>query len=150
MSALKVVRSGTGFTLLETLIVLSIVSMVLLFGVITLHPVMGWVQKKMFISQLENDLYHAHAHAMNREDRVIIAFSLSEQQYTAKGESGGLLFARKLHPSVRLTGGTLYRLQLSITPDGTVNHFGNVQFTVHDQPLELAFHIGRGRFIVKE
>lgn len=149
MSFLKL-RSSDGFTLLESLIVISVVSIVLLFGVFSLNPIMELMQKRMFISQLESDLYYAQSHAINRKERVSIIFSRSDNRYSATGESSGILFNRGLQHSVKISGGSLNQLRLHITPEGTINNFGSVIFDLNNQTIELNFHIGRGRFVVKE
>ncbi|GIN96370.1 hypothetical protein J6TS1_22400 [Siminovitchia terrae] len=148
--AYEKLRSNKGFTLLESLVVLLVVSVVLLFGMITVNPMMEWMQKKMFVSQLRSDLYHAHSHAINRKERVSVSFSRGSSQYSATGDSTGVLFIRDLPPPVKITGGSLKQLRFHITPDGTINNFGIVNFALNDQPIELIFHIGRGRFVVKE
>lgn len=148
--ALENLHSNKGFTLLESLIVLSVVSVVLLFGILALNPVMEWMQKRMFVSQLQSDIYQAHSYAINRREKVLFVFSRDDNRYSATGESGGLLFKRDIPPPVKITGGTLNQLWFHITPDGTINHFGYVHFSLNDQVIELSFNIGRGRFVVKE
>ncbi|RWR15112.1 competence type IV pilus minor pilin ComGD [Siminovitchia fortis] len=148
--ALGILRSNRGFTLLESLIVLTVVSAVLLFGIITVNPAMEWMQKRMFVSQLKADLYHAHSHAINRKERVSVSFSKGDNRYSATGESSGVLFIRDVPHPVKITGGSLSQLRFHITPDGTINHFGVVNFVLDDHPIDLTFHIGRGRFVVKE
>lgn len=143
-------RSNSGFTLLESLIVMSVVAIVLLFGIFTLNPLMEWVQKRMFISQLQSDLYHAQSHAINRKERVSIIFSRNDNRYSATGEASGILISRDLKHPVKITGGSLNQLRLHITPEGTINNFGSVNFDLNKQVIVLNFHIGRGRFVVKE
>lgn len=147
---LSKIHSKEGFTLIEMLIVLTVVSVVLVFGIFTMKPVMEWMQKRMFISQLQSDLYRAHSYAITRKEKISIVFLQDENRYYAEGESSGILLNRDVQPPVSITGGSLNQLRLHITHDGTINNFGNVDFEVNGQAIELAFHIGRGRFVVKE
>ncbi len=147
---LDILRSRKGFTLLESLIVLTVVSVVLLLGIITVNPMVDWMKKRMFVSQLQSDLYYAYSHAINRKEKVSISFSRDDNRYSAIGDSSGVLFNRDITHPVKIRGGSLNQLRFHITPDGTINHFGTVNFFLNDQPIDLTIHIGRGRFVVKE
>lgn len=135
-----------GFTLLELLVVLSVVSVVLSLGTAVLSPLLEWSQKKMFIAQLQSDLFHAHSHAIDKKENVIVTFSKEKNQYEAVAVQGDVLFHRKIKPAT-ITEGTLSRFH--ITPEGNVSNFGKVNFRLNNLKIELTVYIGRGRFSVK-
>jgi competence protein ComGD len=136
-----------GFTLPEMLIVLAVVSIMAAIGVAAVQPALEWTQKRMFISQLESDLYHVQSQAINRKETIVFQFSKEQNQYAAMAGSKTIL-TRELPAPIRMTGGNLSRFH--ITPDGTISHFGTVQFQLNGHEMELTIFLGRGRFIVKE
>lgn len=146
MRILLYARSLKGFTLLEMLIVLAVISVMLAIGMAGIKPATGWVQKQMFITQLESDLYLAHSYAINRKETIIFRFSKDQNQYEAASGSN-LIVKRELPANIKMTGGNLTRFH--ITPDGTISHFGTVRFQANDSVVELTIYLGRGRFIVK-
>lgn len=147
MRILEHIRSVKGFTLLEMLIVLAVVSIMLAVGIAGVKPVMEWVQKQMFITQLESDLYYAHSYAINRKETIVFRFSKEQNVYEA-ASGRKTIIKRKFPDSIKMTGGNLSRFH--ITPEGTISYFGTVQFQVNDTAVKLTIYLGRGRFNVKK
>lgn len=138
-----------GFTLLELLIVLTVLTIVFSFSVITLGSFADKMKKNLFITQLQSDLYYAHAYAIHQKEPVLVSFSITENMYQANAVgTKKILFQRKLPPSIYLEKSNLTRF--TITSEGTVSNFGTVLFKVHDGSIKLTFYIGRGRFSVQE
>lgn len=62
-------KNEAGFTFPEMLVVLLIVSVITALAFAGFKPVKHTTVKKMFINQLENDLYLAQTDAISRQDR---------------------------------------------------------------------------------
>lgn len=149
MSISKYLHSNKGFTIIEMLVVLAVLSAVLFLGIFTFQPIKVWMQKKLFISQLQSDLYHAHSYAINRKERIVLTFPRDNTYYSAVDQSSSVIFIRELSEPIKIAGdGTLTRFH--ITPDGTISNFGKVNFLLNKEKIELTVYIGRGRFVVKE
>ncbi len=145
----RLIQSNKGFTLLEIMFVVVVLSVILSIALIQVKPTWDWLQKKMFISQIQSDLYYAHSYAINRKETVVIRISEAKNEYEARASSSNhLLFHRSIPRPIHITQSNLNHFHL--TPQGTISNFGTVQFTSNGQSFKLTFHIGRGRFIVQQ
>ena len=144
-----VLKGSKGFTLIETLIVLSVATLMLSFSIITINTFTVYMEKKMFIDQIQTDLYYAHAVAVGRKETLTVRFSPSGQRYEVVLRSKGkTIIEKRLPSSIYIESSNLP--SFTITPDGTVSNFGKVTFRQNDRVFELNFSIGRGRFYIQE
>ena len=138
-----------GFTLLEAMVVISVLTVSLSLAVHTFKPLWAKVNKKMFITKLEADLYYAHSYAISRKERVNVTISRLNNEYSAMDAgTGKYLYRRKLSVSNRIAETNIPRY--TITPDGNISPFGTVVFQSGEVQIKLTTHIGRGRFVVSE
>lgn len=137
-----------GFTLIEMMIVLAVISIILSFSVLTLKSFTEMIQKKMFVTQLESDLYYAYSYAINRRETVIFSFSMLSNEYEAVTASGKVIFERKLPHHIYIEKTNLH--SFSITPRGTVSNFGTVNFRHNQKTFKMTVYIGRGRFSIEK
>ncbi|MBS4209610.1 competence type IV pilus minor pilin ComGD [Bacillus sp. FJAT-50079] len=136
-----------GFTLIEMLVVISVLTILLSFSLFSFKHFHDWMQRELFITQLQSDLYYAQAFAINRKESVHVKFLKEENQYEAVAQSGELLLKRKIRTPIYIS--ELSVLSYTITSEGTVSHFGTVTFKHQDHSIQLTFYIGRGRFNVR-
>ncbi|KRG15627.1 competence type IV pilus minor pilin ComGD [Lederbergia galactosidilytica] len=142
-------RSNKGFTLLEMLIVLSVLSIVLLFSIFTYQSFSETMQRRLFITQLEADLYYAHAHAINRKVRVQIQFSPSNRQYVVVNTgTKETLLQRKFPSTIYIQKSNL--TSFTINENGNISNFGTINFQQNQHTIKLTFYIGKGRFSIEE
>src|SRR5690606_905322 len=137
-----------GFTLIEVLIVITITTIILTTSVIAWNSLWETVQKRTFIAQLQTDLYHAHAFAINRQEAVTVSFHITNNRYQAETGKKVVLFYRYLPNNCFITKATITKF--SISPQGTVSHFGKIDFQINAQPVRLSLGIGSGRFSFEE
>src|SRR5690606_29805921 len=138
-----------GFTLIETLIVLIIMTVILSFSMMSLHSFINYIEKKLFIDQIQSDIYYSHSIAISQKETVVVRFTRTGSRYEiVKGSTGELILEKRLPNSISIESSTLPAF--TITPDGTVSNFGKIVFRQKDKRFELAFSIGRGRFHIKE
>lgn len=138
-----------GFTMLEMMIVITVLTIILSFSLHTMKSFVETLQKRMFISQLQSDLYYAQSYAINRQEHVVISFSVAKNEYQAiVYNTREPLYRRKIPTPIYLR--EINFLNLTITPEGTVTNFGTVAFALHNQRIKLTIYIGGGRFIVQE
>lgn len=131
------------------LIVLSVVSIILLFSIFTYQSFSDMLEKKAFITQLEADLYYAHAYALNRRDRVRIQFLPTKKEYKAIDvQSGELLFQREFPATIDIQERNI--LSFVINEEGNVSNFGTILFRQNQHTIKLVMYIGKGRFSIEE
>ncbi|GIN55769.1 competence protein ComGD [Lederbergia ruris] len=146
---MKYFRSSKGFTLLEMLIVLSVVSIILLFSIFTYQSFSDMIQKKLFITQLEADLYYAHAYAVNRREKVQVQFSPIKKEYKVTDlHSSETLLQRSFPSTIYIQESNI--ASFVINADGNVSNFGTIIFRQNQHAIKLKFYIGKGRFIIEE
>ncbi|MCJ7839316.1 prepilin-type N-terminal cleavage/methylation domain-containing protein [Lederbergia sp. NSJ-179] len=147
---MKYVRSRDGFTLIEMLIVLSVISIILLFSIFMFRSFSESMQKRLFFTQLESDLYYAHAYAQNRKEAVQVRFSRGSKQYEmlVGKQQPELFLIRKFPPSIYIKESTIS--SFVITPDGNVSTFGIITFQHNQTTVKVSFNIGKGRFNIEE
>ncbi|MFC5463150.1 competence type IV pilus minor pilin ComGD [Lederbergia graminis] len=137
-----------GFTLIEVLIVITISTIILSTSVIAWNSFWETVQKRTFIAQLQTDLYYAHAFAINRQEPVTVSFHITNNRYQAETGKKEVLFYKHLPNNCFITKATINKF--SISPQGTVSHFGTIDFQINSQPVRLSLRIGSGRFSFEE
>ncbi|MBO0995254.1 competence type IV pilus minor pilin ComGD [Bacillus sp. SD088] len=146
---MKHIQSSKGFTLLEMLIVLSVVSIILLFSIFTYQSFSDMLEKKTFITQLEADLYYAHAYALSRRDKVQIQFSSIKKEYKVIDvQSGEIVLERRIPSTIYIQKSNVN--SFVINSEGNVSNFGTIIFQQHQHTIKLTFYIGKGRFRIEE
>lgn len=150
---LAAVRNDHGFTLLEAMIVVAVITIMLTFSLITFQTFSEMMQRKTFIGQLKTDLYYLHSLAINQQKSIVFQFSVRNNQYEARFKddnetSKDEIFKRKLPQQIKIEKSNLP--SFVITPDGNVSNFGTVHFRQQEKTFKITFYIGRGRFYVEE
>ncbi|WP_158598215.1 competence type IV pilus minor pilin ComGD [Falsibacillus albus] len=142
------IRNEDGFTLVESLIVMTILMIIMLVGSANMKKMNDEVGKNLFFSQLKADLFYSEVYAQSRKEAVVISFFPNNDQYTAISVNRNLyLFERKLPKFVDMKDSNL--TSFMIDPQGNTNRFGTVNFQAQNKYYRLTVYIGRGRFIVR-
>ncbi|MBE6183762.1 prepilin-type N-terminal cleavage/methylation domain-containing protein [Bacillus ginsengihumi] len=139
-----------GFTLIEMLIVILVMTIVASFGFINIKPLWTTVKKHLFINQLQVDLYYAQTYAITKQTNVYVQFYERANRYMmTDNQHQHLIVDRKLPENVdMLSEGTFS--SYTINPDGNVTNFGTIYFRAGEEQVKLVVNIGRGRFYVQE
>jgi competence protein ComGD len=145
---MTVLRSKRGFTLIEMLVVLSVVTILISLGGLSFRSISLIMDKKMFISQLEADLYYAQSYAMNRKLEVYVQFYAEANRYVAMDNNHVRIIDRTFSPNNKMLSGSNLTA-FSITPDGNISRFGTMYFKTGNEKIKLVVNIGRGRFNVQ-
>lgn len=138
-----------GFTFLESLLVLSVVTVILSFTILKIAGIEEKHVTKNFFSQLTNDILFAQQYAMSTKMSVTITFSPANHYYRITQGPGNELLRRNYHEDIRIdprTMGTLLVFQShgSIQKAGTMGiYYKNLE------NYRLVFQLGKGRFYVE-
>ncbi|GHH96985.1 competence type IV pilus minor pilin ComGD [Neobacillus kokaensis] len=139
-----------GFTLAESLIVLSVFMILSTVTVFSLKPEHTMLEDEAFLTQLQADLYYAQNYALSHQHEVL--FIIMQNQYFYKLSERTELppfLQRSYSKSFYLTEGTI-PLTIKFLPNGNVSKFGSFYIRTNNKVYRLTFLIGRGRFYVAE
>lgn len=137
-----------GFTLIEMLLVLSIVMVmttsILFIGTAKLEE----LEEKRFFKQFHLDIQRLQAIAIAEEKYTYIKFSEKGTIYTAKS-ANVMLFEYKLPLNVRLSTQS-YLQEISFHPNGSVKEFGTLVFETSKGLKVITVYIGKGKLKYEE
>lgn len=137
-----------GFSLIEMLVVLSIVMVVTSITFLQLRPLVNQKHIDQFFEQFTDDIHLAQIYAIGHGKSVQVVFIESEPAY--KIVADGKVLVRKTLPQLfrlktaSLGGQVFFRSNGGISKSGTLNiYYGNRAF-------KIVFLLGEGRFYVSE
>lgn len=139
-----------GFTLIESLVVLSIFLIISSITAFTIKPQYNMEGDQTFISQLKADLYYAQQYAISNQVEVKVNFIPEQNRYIIF-ERNDLpnLVERNYSPNIRIISGSLL-LYLTFTANGSTEKIGTLYIYTEDKSYRLTVLIGKGRFYVSE
>jgi competence protein ComGD len=140
-----------GFTLIETLIVLSIVAVITTVTMFEINPKMNRFDNHLFLTQLQSDFYFAQQYAISHQQELTVVFDLQQKRYYIRGkfDSAFTVVEKQFPPKVSVKYGSL-PLTFKILPDGNVSHFGSLYIYIDRKEYKLTFLLGKGRFYIVE
>lgn len=146
----QMIKNQQGFTLIESLIVLSIFMIISSVTAFTLKPQTNMVNNEAFISQLKADLLYAQQYAISHQHEVKVNFFPNLSMYSMY-ESNDLppIVVRNYSPSIIVSPGSL-QLSFKFNPNGNVDRFGSFRIQTKDKFYLMTVLIGKGRFYVVE
>ncbi|MEI5908092.1 competence type IV pilus minor pilin ComGD [Bacillus spongiae] len=139
-------NSQAGFTLLETLFVLFMVSIIFSLATFSFQAFQSQSKQRQFIHQLTIDLYEAQTYAIHYETAVYVQFY--SHKYHVKTQGGKLLFVRQLPENSSVQSNSFN--SFTFYPNGNTNRFGTIKFQIENQTIKCTFFIGKGRFYVEK
>jgi competence protein ComGD len=141
-------RNQKGFTLIESLIVLSIFLIISSITAFNFKPQYNSANDKAFISQLKADLYYGQQYAISHQMEVKVTFFELDHKYTLVSGSKPIV-ERNHSPKIRVSQGTI-PLFFKFNPTGNVDRFGTLFIRTPKKNYRLTVLIGKGRFYVIE
>jgi competence protein ComGD len=137
-----------GFTLIESLIVLSIFLIISSITAFSMKPQYYSATDKTFISQLKADLYYGQQYAIANQMEVKVIFYEHEHMYLIS--TGNKQLVERHHsPMITVTQGTI-QLVFKFNSNGNVDRFGTLYIRTQQKNYRLTLLIGKGRFYVME
>ncbi|WML40544.1 competence type IV pilus minor pilin ComGD [Neobacillus sp. OS1-2] len=143
-------QNQKGFTLIESLLVLSIFMIISSITVFSLKPQHSVMEDEAFITQLQADLLYSQQYAISHQHEVSVVFMQNEYRYYMLEQSGKPpIIDRNYSTNINLREGTI-PLYFKFLGDGDVNKFGSFTIYTKRKSYQLTILIGEGRFYVKE
>lgn len=140
-------RNEKGFTLLESLFVLSIFLLIISVSMLLLRPHNVQLERQLFFSQLQADLLYAQQYALTNQKLVSVNFPLPDKFYYVRKQSGELLIKREYPESITASEGS-QKLYFRYHSNGNISSFGSIFFYIDGERYQMTFQLGRGRFYV--
>ncbi|KON87066.1 competence protein ComG [Sporosarcina globispora] len=141
-------KNQQGFTLIESLFVLSIFLIIATITAVLLKPQFLYLEKIMFFSQLKSDLLYAQNYAITHQTDVAIQIVPGEHRYTVKEKlAADPIISREYPGIIEIKQGTM-PLYFQYGPGGITNKFGSFYVKADNEQYRITFLIGRGRFYV--
>lgn len=142
-------KNEQGFTLLESLFVLSIFLLVMSLSIVLLRPHNQQLEEQLFFSQLKSDLLYAQQYALTNQKLVNVNFINSDHFYYVSKQNGKMLLKREYSNKISVTEGS-QKLSFRYHSNGNISSFGSIYIYLEDKKYQMTFQLGRGRFYVKE
>ncbi len=139
-----------GFTLIESLLVLSIFLVISSIAVFYMKPQYESKESEAFLTQLKADLLFGQQYAISHQAEVTVTFSSDQHYYYMRTNfNSPTIIMRNYSKAITVSPGTL-PLSFKFTPGGNVSKFGSLSIQCGNRYYQLTFLIGKGRFYVIE
>ncbi len=137
-----------GFTLLETLLVLSIFMLISFSTIYITNSQIEKREEKNFIRQLHLDLQQMQSLALAQSSYIYLEFYDEGRKYQVKNLNS-TLFKRSLPKDISLSKNS-YLSTIGFHPNGAVNQFGVFRFETKNSTKKVTVNIGHGRLSYDE
>lgn len=138
-----------GYTLVELLLVLTIISVVSSITLISLNSTYSSYERKVLLSQLENDLYYAQQLAISNGVHAFFYFNSERNCYGIK-QNNQIVYEQTINVDVSFERGSLGITDVRFLSNGNISKAGTLFMYVGSQRYMIVFHIGKGRFYIEE
>ncbi|MCD4838191.1 type II secretion system GspH family protein [Neobacillus sedimentimangrovi] len=139
-----------GFTLVESLVVLSIFILLSSVTVFSLKPQYSSMDEKAFFTQLKADLYYAQIYAISHQQEVSVSIFPNQFQYIIWVRPNEKpIIKRNYSTNLYLKEGSI-PLAFKFLQDGNIDKFGSFYIQSKKKTYRMTFLIGKGRFYVTE
>ncbi len=138
-----------GFTLLESLFVLSLFLLITSLSVFLIRPHNQQLEEQLFFSQLRSDLLYAQQYALTSQKSVNVNFISSNHFYYISKQNGAMLLKRKYSNMITVIEGS-QMLNFRFHSNGNISSIGSIFIYIEEEKFQMTFQLGRGRFYVKE
>lgn len=138
----------SGFTLLETVIVLLMLHIVIVIFVFSFHHLIKTYNEQAFFDRFQKDVLYAQQLAIHRQTPTAIKFSPEDHKYqiTAQGKVISQTF---YHEDVNISFKTL-RPPITFATTGNISRPGTLHVTFQKKVYAVVFLLGRGRMYINE
>ncbi|MCM3669617.1 type II secretion system GspH family protein [Mesobacillus maritimus] len=144
-------NNNNGFTLIETLIVLSAFLVISFSPVLIFKPSQQLLESQSFLAQLQSDLLYAQQYAISHQVEVSVHIAHESNYYYIRTKPTSPALIERTYPAtIRIQPDTLRQLYFQYMPDGNINRFGSFVIEVGPKRYRLMLLLGKGRFYVIE
>ena len=144
------IQDEKGFTLLETLLVLTCFLIIASVTLVSLKPHYRLLNDQLFFSQLKSDLYYAQQYAISHQTEVTVIFVPNQHYYYMRDRmKTPYVIKRTYSEDISVMEGTMPHA-FQFLGDGNITRFGSFLVRIGSKTFRVTFLLGRGRFYVAE
>lgn len=139
-----------GFTLLEMLLVLFIISLLSVITYFNVAPLYEKQKVEQFLKQFSQDILYMQQLAISRQSHYTLRWFKERHLYSI-GESGAekLLLIREYDSDIKIDLNT-FPNPMTYNARGNINQGGTILLSYRTHTYEIVFQLGRGRFTYRE
>jgi len=142
--------SQKGYTLIESLLVLTAFMIISSITAFSLQPQHSRIEDKALLTQFQADLLYAQQYAISHQHEVSVVITKSQNKYKMFLKTDTPPFVeRDYSTNYYITEGTM-PIYFKFLADGNVNKFGTLLIQTKKKIYQLTVLIGKGRFYVTE
>ncbi|MBD1378835.1 competence type IV pilus minor pilin ComGD [Metabacillus arenae] len=139
-----------GFTLIESIVVLSIVSILSAIGWAAFQPMYEKKAVEHFFEQMEEDILYAQHYSLVHKVPTVLSFSNHAYQAVSYGKAGAkTIIERSIKNGFTFQKSTMDP-EIRFTDRGTVSKSGTFLVSYQGKTYSIIVYLGSGRFNVKE
>lgn len=142
------IYKNKGFTLIETLLVLSVFLILLSISTILIKPHYQFLGRELFFSQLKSDFYHAQQYSISHQKNLNVYILPKEFRYFIKEDFDGAVIVDRYYSKNVIVSKDTLDLYFQIKPNGNISKFGNLIIEIENIRYKFTIQLGRGRFYV--
>ncbi|WP_257785579.1 competence type IV pilus minor pilin ComGD [Planococcus maritimus] len=143
------VKSSSGFTLLEMLLVLMVVGIGASLVIASAAPLEKKREEDRFFALLEQDIHYAQSQSYAQKTSVMLVFWDNKLGYEVMYSLSRPIYARSIPKSVTLTKASNISV-VHFTPSGSIFQPGTMRFSTSSGERTVTIHLGKGRVVVSK
>ncbi|MCH1624915.1 competence type IV pilus minor pilin ComGD [Fredinandcohnia quinoae] len=137
-----------GFTLIESLLVLSILTIITSIVILQLKPLHDSRKIDFFLEQLQDDIFYSQQYAISHSEQVNVIFNENDHNYHIRsGKRNVIILDREYDESIQIDYATL-GTTLTFNANGNIRKSGTIRVKYKDAIYKITFLLGKGRFYV--
>lgn len=141
-------ETSRGFTLVEIIIVLCLVTVMGNVVVISIIPFYQNYQDEQFLQQFKQDLYYSQQRAISSGATTRFIIDPETNQYQIIQHHTPILI-RAYPQHVDFQAVTLSLHQIAYLSNGNLSKAGTIKITMREKDYRLVFTLGKGRFYIE-
>ncbi len=147
---MKFDENQNGFTLVESILVVSIVSIMSLVLIASIVPIYNQKIIDTFLHQFEKDIMYAQQYALVNEEPIYIVFVPTENRYTIEKNNVSVpLVKRNYNKEISIVA-TNFSNRITYNHNGSIQRGGTIYISYQSQTYKVVFYLGKGRFSIQK
>lgn len=142
-------RNKNGFTLIEVIFVLGVLSILLLLSAPIKISVLDSQKEEQFLATFENDLLYMQNISYLSTDDIKMEF-YAESYVVINGIGNKTLLRRSIPTGWKFDLRTFQKRGISFNASGTIREPGNMQLTTNKSSYRIVFPLGKGRCYIEK